>query len=340
MPTIWVVVITIIILSIVIFFHELGHFAAAKACGVRVEDFSLGMGPILWKKRKGETLYSLRAFPIGGSCRMTGEDEESDDAKSFNSKKVWQRLTIVFAGPFMNFVLAMLIFASVFMVYGVPTEKAIVGRTLAGKAAETAGILARDEIVAINGQAVESWKEAVEIIRALPEGSTIFTVERKRATLDIVVATYIDPDTGYNMIGVEQGTEKGQFFTSIKYGIQYTYVFTKAILVALLQMITGQTKVDVAGPVGMAGMVGQVASAGLQPLLLFIGMLSVNLGLINLLPLPALDGSRMVFLTIEGVRGKPIDRRKEGLVHFTGLMLLFALMIFITYRDILRLIRG
>lgn len=321
--------------------HEFGHFIMAKINGIYVYDFNLGMGPKIFSFKKGETEYVIRPFPIGGSVRMMGEDENNDDPRSFNQKTVWQRMAVIFAGPFMNFITAIVLFMIVFMMLGTPSDKNVVGEAFAGQAAEAAGIMAGDTIESINGEDISGWTQMITVMNEQAPGQVLnIGIERNGQSMNISVKPYFDEDYGRYMIGIKPTTERTGVITAIWLGLKQSYEFTKLLLVALFQMITGQIAPDVAGPVGVVTIVGQAAAMGIQNLLMLAGFLSINLGVLNLFPFPALDGSRLVFLAIEGVRGKPFNREKEGMVHLIGLAVLMCLMVVITYKDILRLINN
>jgi len=322
--------------------HELGHFLVAKANKVYVYEFAIGMGPRIWGFKKAETEYNLRLLPIGGMVRMMGEDEEkTDDDRSFTRKSVLRRMSVIFAGPLMNFITAIVLFVIVFMMIGIASNSNVIGQPLPGQAAEAAGVLAGDSILEINGQEVKDWNSMVGIIQEQEPGAPLaIIIDREGELIDMTINPYYDNESGRWLMGIQPSVQKLGFFESAWLGIKQSYLFTKMLLVALYQMLTGQIAPDVAGPVGVVNIVGQAASMGLQNVLILAGYLSINLGVINLLPLPALDGSRIVFLAVEGIRRKPFDRQKEGMVHFIGLMLLFGLMIVITYHDILRAINN
>ena len=340
------ILVAILVFGILIFTHELGHFAAAKLNGIYVKEFNMGMGPKLlsYRGKNKETLYSLRIFPIGGSCLMKGEDEADDDPRAFCRKPVWRRMTVIFAGPLMNFATAMIVFAIVFMSMGVISNSNIVGAPAPGEAAEQAGLLAGDKILAINGVPVASWNGIrAEINSQVPDNPgdpLTLTIQRQDHELDIAVTPFFDEGYKSWRVGITASTEKPGLFAAMALGIKQSYFLTKAILVGLVQIITGKIPPDVAGPIGIVDIVRQNVSNGWQDVLGLLGMLSVNLAIVNLLPLPALDGCRLVFLAAEGIRRKPFNREREGMVHFVGLMLLFGLMIVITFGDIRRLFTG
>lgn len=338
----FVTIITVIaVFSLLIVSHEFGHFIVAKASGVFVEDFSLGMGPKLLQFKGKETTYTLRPFPIGGWCKMRGEDEDVEDPRGFRNKKIWQQMLVIFAGPLMNFILAFIIFIVVFMMLGTPSTANVVGEPLADTPAAIAGVENGDVIQEINGAKINQWQDISQAINLSEAGQTVnMTVERDGELLQLAIEPYFNETAGAWMVGIAPVIEHQNFFTAIKLGFVQSVEFTVMLVQGIYQMITGEIAADIAGPVGIASLVGQATESGLQSLLILTGFLSINLGLINLFPLPALDGSRLAFLFIELLRGKPISRAKEGMVHFVGLMLLFGVLIFITYKDIIRLVTG
>jgi regulator of sigma E protease len=333
------IVLSILIFGLLILVHEFGHFIVAKLADVKIDEFSLGMGPKVMQKKKGETVYSLRWFPIGGFVKMAGmEPEEDDEPRGFNKKTVLQRAAIIFAGPLMNFITALVLFILVFMVVGIPSDTNVIGKVVSGEPAETAGLKSGDKIIQIQGTQVATWEDLVLTIRKHPQETIKLTVLRDETKKEITVVPEKDPDTGNGRIGILQSWERKGFLTSITLGLKQAYDFTKLLVVSLGQMITGTVKAEVAGPVGVVQMVGEVARYGLASIMTFAGILSINLGVINLFPIPALDGSRLVFLGFEGVRGRPVDPEKENFVHLIGFALLMIIMVVITYKDILRLI--
>ncbi|MGI5891340.1 MAG: RIP metalloprotease RseP [Bacillota bacterium] len=335
------ILIAIFIFVILIVSHELGHYLLAKANGIYVYEFSLGLGPKVFGFKRKETEYTLRALPIGGACMMMGEDEDSADPRAFNRKKVWQRMLVVAGGPLMNFVAAIIIFIIVFMMMGMPSSSNIVGSTVPGQAAQVAGMKENDAIVEINGQKTETWNDIVTVIQEQPPGEVLnVVVLRDGQHLPLKIKPYHDEASDRWMVGISPLMETRGLGESIALGFRQSYELTKLLLLTLIKMVSGQMPLDVAGPVGVVTIVGQAASTGWQNLLILTGFLSINLGVINLLPIPALDGSRLVFLAVEGIRRKPIKREREGMIHFIGFALLIGLMVIITYRDVLRLIEG
>jgi regulator of sigma E protease len=331
----------ILVFCVLILSHEFGHFLAAKACGIYVEDFSLGMGPKLVQFKGKETTYTLRPFPIGGWCKMRGEDEENSDPRAFKSRKLWQQMLTIFAGPLMNFIFAIIIFVVVFMMMGTASTANVVGEVMADTPAATAGLQPGDKILAINSSEVDEWADISATVNAANPGASLnLTLERDGESLQTVIQPFFNEETQSWMIGISPEKLHQNFFRAIWLGCVQSVQFAVAIIQGLAQMISGAIPADVAGPVGIVTLIGQASEYGIQTLLILTAYLSINLGLINLFPLPALDGSRLVFLFIEALRGKPINQAKEGMIHFVGLVLLFGLMIFITYKDIARLVTG
>jgi len=328
----------IIILSILILAHELGHFIVAKAADIKIHEFSIGMGPLIFSRQKGETQYSIRALPIGGYNRMAGEEPgEEDDPRGFNKKSVGVRMAVISAGSIMNFLLGVSFFIIIFMMIGVPADIPEIGTVVEGAPAERAGFRPGDKVLAINDQKINSWIDMVEIINNNAEKELSFAVERDGEIITLQVTPYLDEESGVGLIGVTQPVQKTGLLEAIYLGFKEAITLIIFVLRYLVQMIAGTVAAEVAGPVGIVQMIGQAASFGLASLLSFSGILSVQLGLFNLLPIPALDGSRLIFLALEGIRRKPVDPQKEGLVHLIGFALLMGLMILVTYQDVMRL---
>ncbi len=330
---------SVLVFGALIFFHELGHFLVAKRVGIHVKEFAIGFGPKVVSWTSKETDYSLRVFPLGGFVRMTGEDpEEKDEPGSFHKQSVFNRFAVIASGPLMNFLLAITLFFLIYFAFmGVAATPVQIGEVLSNGRAQEVGLQVGDTIVSINGEGVESWEQVVRTINAHPGEEIVLGIERDNTMQEIPVTPEADSETGRGLIGIGPKTVMYQFVPSLLLGVENTWMFLNFIFVSLLQMITGQIPADVAGPVGIVQIVSEVAQTGVINLLNLAAVLSINLGLINLLPIPALDGSRLVFLLIEGVRGKPVDPNKESFVHFVGFALLILLMVFIAYRDILRL---
>lgn len=342
----------VFVFGLMVMVHELGHFLVAKRMGIRVLEFSFGFGPKLVGYQGRETLYAIRIIPLGGFVRLYGMDPETDDngvariapaddSHSYMNKSVWQRMAVIAAGPVMNFVLAAFLFVMVFTYLGVPTQAAgnTVGSLLKGKPAEMAGIQAGDRIVAVNTIPTLDWNALTEAIHAKPNQVLEVTIERGGRRDVLQIKTEKDQQTGYGMIGIapEVVYQRVSILQSTRFGLQRTLEFTKFIIVTLTQMVTRKIPADVGGPVAIAKAIGEGAQEGFANLLGLTGVLSIQLGLLNLFPIPALDGSRLVFLLVEGIRRKPLNPEKENLIHLVGFVLLLALMLAITYHDIVNL---
>ena len=342
----------VLIFGIIIMIHEFGHFLFAKLNGIGVIEFSLGMGPRLYSFEKGGTRYSIKILPFGGSCMMLGEDEENSDQSAFNNKSVWARISVVAAGPIFNFLLAFLL--SMVIVGLTGCQPAPVMEVMDGYPAKEAGLLPGDLITEINGRNIHS-KDDITLYIQTHAGKTM-KVEYKRADGNggverrsaVIVPQYSEEDGGY-LMGVRfDGVAKpvsglGQLLVHSAYEVKYwiQYVFD-----AFYMMFHGEVSLnDLSGPVGIVttidDTVDQVIPYGRTVVILtlinFCILLSANLGVMNLLPIPALDGGRLVFLFIEAVRGKPIDKEKEGMVHMAGMMLLMALMVLVLFNDVRKL---
>ncbi|MCB8815595.1 RIP metalloprotease RseP [Desulfosporosinus shakirovi] len=334
--------------------HEFGHYIVAKWIGVKVIEFSFGFGPKIVGYQGKETLYALRVVPLGGFVKLHGMDAEIDekgqaviasnkDARSFMNKPVWQRMAVIAAGPLMNFVLAIIMFVSVFAYMGIPAPDSsnMIGTLVKDKPAAASGILPGDRIIAVNQELTPDWASLTEAIHSKPDQMLSLTIERgadeERRTIS--VKTDKDAQSGFWIIGIgpEVTYVHASIIESTRVGIERSVDFTKLIIVTLTQMITGKIPADVGGPVMIAQVIGEGAKEGFSNLLGLTGILSIQLGLINLFPIPALDGSRLVFLLIEGLRGKPLNPEKENMIHLVGFVLLMGLMLAVTYKDVLRL---
>jgi regulator of sigma E protease len=325
------IVIAILVFNAIVFFHEAGHYIAARLGGIKVVEFALGMGPKLVYKKIGDTVYSLRAFPIGGFCLMLGEDEEKNDPAAFNNKPVTTRLAAIAAGPIVNLLVAVVIYSLVLAPAGTP----VVGQVTKGMPAEQAGIVAGDVIIDINDVKINSWEEIKPEI-SKHEGELItITLENKGVQRDVQLTPVKNPSTNDVMIGVAQQVKITGF--SLSKGVTSTFTITKMVMEFLGQLVVGKADAgDVSGPVSIFVYMNDAAKSGLISVLGITAIISLNLAIFNLLPLPALDGGRLIFLLIELIRRKPVPAEKEGMVHFIGLVALMALSLFLAYRDIVK----
>lgn len=326
----------ILIFCLLIFVHEFGHFVTAKLCGIKVNEFSLGMGPAFFKKQKGETLYSLRVFPIGGFCAMEGEDEDSEDERAFNNQPAWQRAIVLAAGSIMNLLTAIVLMIIIAFYMGQTTTTIDVVQE--GSPAYEAGIIQGDEILMINGDEIEQWADLQTIVGENENNPVTFTVKRDGSEIDVIVTPEYDEEAGRSLVGVTPVMARNPV-KAVGTGIQNTWNMTVMMYELIGQLFTGDVSAkELSGPVGIVYVVNDSAKMGLIYVVYLAALLSLNLAVINLLPFPALDGGRLIFLLIRKITGKRVTDEMEGKIHFIGIMLLFALMIYVTWNDIVRFI--
>jgi len=404
----------IVVFSLLVLVHELGHFLLAKRAGILCREFALGMGPKIFSIKRGETEYTLRLLPIGGLVRMAGEDPELDILKphmrlglerdavgkvtrilldpddralgrvvfgtvlrfdlehaltltmevdgeqrtfsvhpqahlvkggqevqiapynrQFKGKTVMQRFWAIFAGPAANFLLAFVLFASIGLMYGVPHDVAQLGEVRAGGPAAQAGLKEGDRVISIEGNPVNSWQDIVQAVSKSPGQRLTFVIERDGVRHTVPVQVSDENKVGKILVASPVTYSPWE---AVKYGAVSTYEFTAMILKSLALLFTGHVGLqDLSGPVGIFKMTGEFAQQGLAILMKWAAVLSINLGLFNLLPLPALDGGRLAFLLVEALRGRPVDPHKEGMVHFLGFAFLMLLILVVTWNDLQRL---
>ena len=340
------IIVALIIFSVIIIIHELGHFLLAKLNGVYVQEFTLGLGPTLFGFKMGETEYCLKLLPFGGSCVMLGEEEACDDERAFNKKNVWQRMSIVLAGPVFNFILAF--FLSLFLVGFSGADIPLISDVQDGSPAAEAGIMAGDRIVKMDGSRVYNFREIVYKMLLNKAGDPVtFVYEREGEKHEVTVVPERSPEGNY-LTGIAGGMNVLQdFFGVIKYAALEVRCQIKVVFWSLRYMVSGYfTPDDISGPVGIVNMIGDTYEAAKPAgfLIVFLSMINIavmisaNLGVMNLLPIPALDGGRILFYLIEILRGKPMDPDKEGKIHMIGLILLLALMVLILVNDVKNII--
>ncbi len=345
------VIVAILLFGFIIFIHEFGHFFMAKLSGIRVNEFAIGMGPTLLHFTRGETKYALRAFPIGGFCAMEGEDEESEDDRAFNNKPVWKRILVVIMGAVMNIILGLII-----MMIILGQQPAFSSTTIAeftkGSATQAAGLKAGDVFTNIDGYKIHGDRDLSFALSTANPAKVDIQVLRGGKPVEFKDVKFnTKAVNGKNILSLDFYVQpiRKNIGTLITKSVQDTVSTVRMIWYSLIGLITGKYGFnDIAGPVGAANAIGEAASIGLQQnfmaafnnILMMMMMITVNLGVVNLLPLPALDGGRLVFLIVEGIRRKPVNPKYEGWVNAAGFCLLIGLMVIITFSDILRLVTG
>lgn len=340
----------IIILGIIVLVHEFGHFIFAKMFGIYVYEFAIGMGPRLfhWKSKKGETEYSIRAIPIGGFCSLAGEDLDSDDKikipsdRRLQSKPAWQRFLVMFFGAGNNFILAFIMLLVLALGWGSVSSKPIISELVANNPAEQAGLKVGDTILKINGHKIKSSDDISIYLQVEDKTKPItFTIKRdgKEFNVDVKpIKEEIDGTDVYRIGVVSKGEVKHGFVSSISYAFTKMNSLFRQMVITFKGLFTGGLSVNqLSGPVGIYNIVGEQANQGFQNILYLIALLSVNVGFINLIPFPAFDGGRILFLIIEKIKGSPVKPETENKIHTIGFILLLALMLYITFNDILKL---
>ncbi len=345
----------IFVLGVLIFFHELGHFLLAKKVGIRVDRFSLGFPPNIFKKKFGETEYCIGCIPLGGYVKMAGEnpDEEASGAPDeFMSKSIWQRFLVVFAGPFMNYILAIVILVGVFYFVGQEIwdkEEVFVAKIMEDGPAAEAGILADDQILAVGEVSMPHYDSVSSLINSVVEQPVKITWLRGGDTLSADITTIpravATADGGEDTVGIIGvyfmpklvGHEDFSLPEAISAGFFETHHIMDTMIVFVRQMLTGQQSAkQLGGPIFIAQESGRQARRGPASLFLFMALLSVNLAVLNVLPIPVLDGGHMVFLLIEKLRGSPLSMKARLMAQQVGMVALLTLIVFVSYNDILR----
>jgi regulator of sigma E protease len=338
-------------LGILIVFHEFGHFLLAKLSRVGVLTFSVGFGPKIWVKKRGETEYALSAFPLGGYVKMVGEDPDeevgqADIERSFAHKSLAKRIAIVAAGPGFNLLLAVILLMAVFLFYGVPVLSTQVGGVEPGSPAERAGIRKGDVVLALNGQRVSDWEELSSGIKK--SGGSVISLQLQRDNQAITVEVQPTKKEGRNIfgekhdewmigIGSQMSIQKGSPGLAVVRAFQQTYDYAKITLQALYKMVLGEVSPrNLGGPILIAQMAGQQAQEGLGSFLAFLAVLSINLGVLNLLPIPVLDGGHLLFFLVEAIIGRPVAVKHREMAQQVGVFLLMLLMVYAFYNDIAR----
>lgn len=333
---------TILVFCLIIAIHEFGHFLIAKLSKMTVHEFSIGMGTKLFGFKKNETEYNFRLFPIGGFVKLEGEDEESDDPNAFGNKSSWKRLAVLAAGAFMNFVLGFVIFV-IISSFSSGFSSNIIGSVLKDSAFDKAGVKAGDVIISMEG---DNYKSKIYDYNDISyftykNGNNAATITFKRDGEIIkkhITPSYLESEKR-TLFGFSSEILKPTVPRIIVSAFRQSIFVVKVVVFSFADMIKGNVGVaDMSGPVGIVNEIGAAAKNGILNVLYLAALISINLGVVNLLPIPALDGGRIIFVLLELIRRKPIDKNKEGMVHLIGFALLLILMITITYTDIVKLI--
>lgn len=354
---IWTILMFLIVLSVLVFFHELGHYSAARSVGVKVETFSIGFGKEIfgWFDKKG-TRWKVCWLPFGGYVQMYGDGSEEvpEDRKheAFLQKAVLKKMWVVFAGPLANFVIAVLLIGSLMVTTGEQKMLPKVGEVLEGTPAQASGLQAGDTILTINGVEVQEWFDVQDQMALLGEGAVPLLVERSGENVAIALTPEMKerenrfgevvrvPFAGIAPSGEKFTIEYG-FVEGVERGVMKTYEFTSMILTSLGKIIAGNISADkIGGPIMIAQVAGDAGEQGVYQLFMFMALISVNLGLINLFPIPVLDGGHLLFFLIEGIKGSPVSEKIQGYTTNVGVALVMLLMVFATFNDLRRVLLG
>lgn len=350
------------VLALAIFVHEMGHFLAGKWCDVEVRTFSMGFGPTLFARRVGETVYRIALIPFGGYVRMAGYDEEGSDPedapadprRGFGAKRLWQRATIIAAGPAVNLVCAALVLSATSWFYGIsrPADVARVGALVPGMPAETAGVRAGDTVVAIDGKPIELWTDLHAAVTASDGKALVFDLrsqdgERREVEVAPVLRDRHDAfgekvASAYQIgVAVDEELRPVGVVEAVGDGVAQTWFHSTMILQTVGRLLQGRVSPsDLGGPILIVREAGRQAESGLRPLLFFFALISINLGVLNLLPIPVLDGGHLAFMAFELVRGRPLSLRVREHALQAGVLLIGGLMIFVVFNDIVRITAG
>ena len=352
---IYAVVSALIALGILIVFHELGHFLVAKKTGVGVLTFSIGFGPKIFGKKVGETEYLVSAFPLGGYVKMVGEDPDQevqaiDSERSFSNQGLAKRFAIVAAGPVFNFILSILVFTCIFVFFGMPVLTTQIGGVEPNSPAAQAGLQKGDRILSIGTQPIEKWEDLSMQIKESGGKPLVLRVERDGGQMDISVQpmeregkTIFGEKTTFWVVGIASAVaiQKSNPWMGMWQGVYKTGEYSVLTLVALFKMVTGDiSPKNLGGPLLIAQLAGEQARQGLWSFLFFVAILSVNLGVLNLLPIPILDGGHLFFFLLEGMRGRPVELRYRERAQQVGLFVLILIMIYAFWNDISRFLES
>lgn len=347
--SIWPIIIAILFFGLIIFFHELGHFLTAKWMGIRVNEFAIGMGPKLIKKQGKETLYSLRAFPFGGFVAMEGEEEESDDKRAFNNKAVWRRIIVIVAGALVNIIMGIII---VFLYLNTSDQFGTnkVSVVTEGPNQSAPVLQVDDEILKINNMRIYTDFDISIAMSRDSDGEMDFLVRRNGEKQSLKVAFDVTERDGQTVINYNFKIypEAKTFGTLVKQTFKWSVSISRLIWISLLDMISGNVSLsEISGPVGIIAIVGDSVNQAVSqqtfnfgPALMMMAFIALNVGIFNLLPIPVLDGGRLVFLIIEGIRGKPINQKVERGIMLVFWAILIVFMVVVLFNDVFKLFTG
>lgn len=338
MSVIFTIILTLLVFSFIILIHELGHFLVALWAKVKVNEFSLGMGPSLFSKTKNNIKYSLRAIPMGGYVSMEGEDSSSEDENSFSNKHVFKRILIVLAGAVVN-----ILFGFIVLLIVVSLQKDIASTTIS-KFTDTSvsvnqGLKVGDEILEIDKTKIYTDNDIIYKLLRSQDGLVDMKVRRDKEILSLNNIQFEQKEDGVTKIDFNVLHTEKNFFSVIKQASLKTISIARLVWLSLFDLFTGVAKIsDLSGPIGVASAIGESSRVGIGSFLLMVSFITINVGVFNLLPIPALDGGRLVFLFLEAIRKKPLKKEYESYFHIIGFVLLIGLMIFVTFSDIFKLI--
>lgn len=343
LSTLFNILIAILSFGVIIFIHELGHFIAAKKSGVRVNEFAIGMGPTVWKRTKGETQYALHLFPIGGFVSMEGEDEDSEDDNSFQKKPCWKRIIIVAAGAVMNIILGF-----VLLIIMLSSQELMTSTTIAqfkeNAMTEQTGLQVGDTILSVDGHRVFVANDLLYLVLRTYDGTVDMTVLRDGVVTELTDVTFRRTESAESSIGqleidfYVQGIEPTVGTVLQQAGNWFCYI-ARTVWLTLIDLLSGRFGInEMSGPIGATAAITQATSMGLQSFLMMMAFISINVGIFNILPIPALDGGRLLFLLLELITRRKIPAKYEGYIHFAGLAILMLLMLYLSFHDVIKLI--
>ena len=340
------IVASVFVFGLLVLFHEFGHFIMAKATGMRVDEFAIGFGPKIVSKKIGETEYSMRCVPLGGFNDIAGMDPAENDAgdRGYCEKPVWKRMIVIVAGPLMNFLLPIVIFFFIFMIVGLssPSTRPELGEVMPDQPAAMAGLQSGDRIDSINEEPVNEWDDIVRIVHGADGSPMKIAYHRGDEARQATVIPVFDKQNNRMIIGIMGALDTWQpsVIEAAEAALFKTGYVIYHMIEGLVQIFTGEAAAELAGPLGVMQMTGTVAKLGFAALMNFAALLSLNLGIINLLPVPALDGGHFVTLLLEALRGKPLGEKAMHYTQIAGITVLVALMLFATKNDIVRIFFG